>query len=142
MIHATQATKETERIVLAEIKKLPADGSFALVSRQHPAFDLPLVNKPEAAWCSRSFVVQLYPRESGAQRLTVQRTGANSYIRPSRRDLRSISWDDLMAVKAGVGFGLRWAVEVYPAELCVLNDCPMRHLWMLDEAPPFAWKRG
>jgi hypothetical protein len=136
------ATRETERIVRAEIAKLPSGGSFEEVPSHHHAWDLDLLNRPERAWRSRLFIVQLYPCESGAQRLSIQRTGSNAYIRASRRDERPISWDELMAVKAAIGFDTRWAVEVFPPDRHVVNVANMRHIWLLDEAPAYAWRRS
>jgi hypothetical protein len=33
-----------------------------------------------------------------------------------------------------------WAVEIYPADGDVVAVANMRHLWLLPEAPAFAWR--
>lgn len=137
-VRAPQATRETERIVKAEIRSLPDE--LEEVPPGHHAFDLPLTLKPVRAWTSRHFVVQLY-EEGEHRRLSVQRAGANGYIRPANRDMRPISWDELMTVKREAGLGGQWAVEVYPPDEEVIDVAPMRHLWLLPEAPPYAWSR-
>lgn len=131
-----------ERMSREEIRKLPKDGSFEEFDmgtyRADPA-------APIQAWRSRFFTVQSYVvpgRQSDAVcRLSVQRSMANANIRPQNRDLRPISWEDLQAVKAAVGFGDRWAVEIYPPEADVVDVAPMRHLWILEHAPDFAWRK-
>jgi hypothetical protein len=136
--------RDMERRVLSEIGKLPADGSFEELPHDHHAFqaqDWRL--RPVRAWRSRQFVVQLYniPSE-GVQRLSVQRTGANRYIREQNRNRRPISWEELMAVKAALGFDSWWAVELYPPVQHAINVADMRHLWLLPEAPQFGWRRS
>lgn len=53
-----------------------------------------------------------------------------------------ITWDELQALKRQCGFGDRFAVEVYPADLDVVNVGNLRHLWVLQGALPFAWSAG
>lgn len=55
-------------------------------------------------------------------------------------DGKDMSWDQLMWVKAQIGWGPKWCVEVYPdtAEVVAIG-ANLRHLWLLDEAPPCAW---
>lgn len=127
-----------ERTVLAEIRSLPADGSFREKSLDDPLYRH--VRAPRRAWMSRNFVVQLYDFEE-YPRLSVQRSGCSALIRERNRDVRPISWDDLMEVKAAVGYGDSWAVEVYPPDSEVVDVAMMRHLWILPEAPPYAWRK-
>jgi hypothetical protein len=130
---------QLEAVARAEIRALPADGSFQQITDDHPWMSS--INAPDKAWRSRNFVVQLYDREGeGAPRLSIQRTMANQCIRPANKDLRPISWDELMAVKSVVGYGDHWAVELYPSNDQVVDDCPMRHLWLLPGEPPIGWR--
>lgn len=89
--------------------------------------------RPFEVWRSRDFLVQMF-RDGDWVRMTVNRT-------PNRDGdwIDGITWDDLQRLKAEVGRGNQWAVEVYPAEDEIVNNANMRHLWLLAEAPPFAW---
>lgn len=40
------------------------------------------------------------------------------------------------------GLADSWAVEVFPADADVVNVANMRHLWILPDAPAFAWRKG
>lgn len=131
-------------MVREAIAALPRDGSFVV---QEPGDeDWPeglrgRIGAPIRAWKSRNFVVQLHERpEEGLQRLSVQRAGANAGICPLNRDLRPISWDELMAVKAACGFEKVWACELLPPAEQVVDVAPMRHLWILPQAPAFGWR--
>lgn len=130
---------QRERQALRLIKDLPA--RLAPVEDDHPAWDCDLQHKPTMAWRSREFVVQLIPEGQDRLRLTVQRSRATAWFESRNKDLRPISWDDLMEVKRQVGYGDWWAIEVYPSDDHVIDACPMRHLWLLDTPPPQAWLR-
>lgn len=131
-------SRETERLALSELRSLPSDGSFDVLPAEHPAFGEP--GAPVRAWRSRNFMVQLYdlPGE-GALRLSIQRSLAAWPIRERNRDRRPISWEELMTIKAAVGFGDRWAVEIFPPDADAVNVADMRHLWLLEGAPAFGW---
>jgi hypothetical protein len=87
---------------------------------------------------SRRFLVQCF-RDNGFVRLTVNRTDWDERAKAFRD---GISWDDLQRLKAEAGYADAWAVEIYPPELEIVNVAPMRHLWLLPEAPAFCWLRG
>lgn len=88
------------------------------------------------AWRSKEFLAVLYvERRSGHRRLSVNRTRLDST--GGWRD--GITWDELMRVKREAGFGDAWCVEVYPPDDEIVNVANMRHLWLLDDAPPYAW---
>lgn len=91
-----------------------------------------------AAFRSRYFLAQLYPEINGAQRLTVSRTA----VTEAGQWRAEITWDELQSVKAQCGLGDRWAAEIFPAESEVVNVANMRHLWLLPEAPAYAWTRA
>jgi hypothetical protein len=85
-------------------------------------------------WRNRSFLVQLF--DEGDGRLTINR----AELAPNGQGwAEGISWDELMEVKADVGFGDCWAVEVYPPDDQIVNVANMRHLWLLPERPSFSW---
>lgn len=90
-----------------------------------------------AAWRNRDFLVQEY-RNGPAVRLSINRTT----IGPGGRWRDGITWDELQAIKAAVGYGDAWCVEVYPPDDQVVNVANIRHLFVLDERPPYAWTNG
>jgi hypothetical protein len=91
---------------------------------------------PTRAWRSRDFLAQLYHEPSGGVRLTISTTE----MLPSGEWREGLTWDVLQAIKREVGFGDRWAVEVFPPEAEVVNVANMRHLWLLDAAPTYGWQ--
>jgi hypothetical protein len=88
---------------------------------------------PVEVWLSRRFLAVVY-RDGGFLRLSVNRAelGRNGWA-------AEITWDELQAVKREIGRGEQWAVEVYPADSGLVNVANMRHLWLLDGAPDYAW---
>lgn len=87
---------------------------------------------------SRHFLAQVFATSDGYLRLAVTRTMCTPN---GERWLDGITWDELMRVKAECGYGECWAVEVYPANSHVVNIANVRHLFLLAEAPAYAWKR-
>lgn len=86
-------------------------------------------------WISRDFLVQIFDdAKSEARRITINRTTIDNQGR--WRD--GITWDELQRIKADVGFGDVWAVEVFPPQDKVVNVANMRHLWIVPK-PQFAW---
>lgn len=85
---------------------------------------------------SRQFLVQVF-EEGGTLRLSVNRT---EWCERSRGWREDISWDDLQRLKREAGYADRWAVEVFPADSEIINVANMRHVWLLDQPPAFAWQ--
>ena len=85
---------------------------------------------------SRQFLVQVFSEGDGALRLSVNRTEWDERRGSWRED---ISWDDLQRLKSEAGYADRWAVEIFPADAAVVNVANMRHIWIVPEAPSFAW---
>jgi len=87
---------------------------------------------------SRDFLVQVYS-ETGPvlARLSIGRTSLEG-----GRWRDGISWDELQRLKRECGFGAYHAVEVFPADCDLVNVANLRHLWVLLDAPTFAWRRG
>mgnify|MGYP006915311199 CR=1 FL=1 len=54
----------------------------------------------------------------------------------------NIPWDGMQRLKAEAGFGEAWGVEVFPADREVVNVANIRHLWLLDAQPAFAWSKS
>lgn len=91
---------------------------------------------PLTVWRSRKFVVVLWRELNGWERLSVMTT---EWDERAKRFRDGVGWDDLQRLKAEAGLADRWAVELYPAEQETVNVASMRHIWLLPEAPPFAW---
>lgn len=88
----------------------------------------------QGVWRSRRFLAVAYA-DHVTTRLSVNRT----QLADGGRWVDGITWDELMQVKRECGFAERWAVEVYPPDHQVVDVANIRHLWMLDCAPAFAW---
>lgn len=85
-------------------------------------------------WRSRHYLVQEF---SGTPaRLSVNRTDIEI---TTGEWTAGITWDELMEVKRQCGYGDKWAVEIFPADQSVVNVANIRHLWILDAAPDYAW---
>ena len=95
------------------------------------------INRMIEVWRSRHFLVQIFQECDNVIRLTVCRTAH------SGADWQAeISWDTLQRLKRECGFADEFAVEIFPAEIDLVNVANMRHLWVLPEPPPFAWRRA
>lgn len=88
-------------------------------------------------WRSQGFLVQVFDPKDGAQRLTVCRTKHNG-----KSWVPGITWDELQQIKAECGNSEVYAVEIFPAESDLVNVANMRHLWLLNKAPDFAWRKS
>lgn len=91
---------------------------------------------PLRAWRSRKFLAVLWEDPSGFKRLTISRT---EWDKAAGRFREGVSWDDLQRLKREAGFASRCAVEVFPPEDQLVNVANMRHLFLLDELPPYLW---
>lgn len=94
------------------------------------------IAKQIEVWRSREFLVQVFAEGDGVIRLTVCKTAV------AGDDWQAeIAWEELQRLKRECGRGEQFAVEVYPADVDVVNVANMRHLWILPIALPFAWRR-
>lgn len=101
-----------------------------------PIFDS-LVVAPDAIFRSSRFLAQVFEEKDGAARISIQRT----MIDDLGAWLDGTTWDELMRIKNQCGYAACWAVEIYPPDDEVVNVANMRHLWLLPEAPTFAWRK-
>lgn len=93
---------------------------------------------PVRVWRSRDYLVQQYDApEPVLCRLSINRTGLNG-----NRWADGIGWEDLQSIKREIGYGDHDAVEVYPNQADIVNVANMRHLWVMREPVPFAWRRA
>jgi hypothetical protein len=84
---------------------------------------------PVSVFMSRKFLAQVYSAKNGFLRISVTKCEFGK----GRVFADGISWDELQEIKRGVGFGDRFAIEVYPEDLQIVNDANMRHLWIFPE---------
>jgi len=89
---------------------------------------------PLRAWRNRRLLVQYY-EDKGHRRISVNRADVDVKAR-SWTD--GITWDELQEAKEKT-VGDVWAVEIYPPADRLVNVANIRHLWLLDGPPPFAW---
>src|SRR5574337_974504 len=90
-----------------------------------------------AVWINLEFLVQVFDEGSGMRRLSVNRT----LVKPGGGWREDITWEDLQAIKRQSGMGDRYAVEVYPRDVDVVNVANMRHLWVLPAPLGIGWFR-
>ena len=87
---------------------------------------------------SNRFLVQVFDAYPNAiARLSVCRTE----IKGSRWS-DGISWDELQEIKNSCGYADCDAVEIYPCDEDVVNVANMRHLWIMRDPIPFAWRKS
>lgn len=89
----------------------------------------------QQVWESKEFLAVIY-LEREYLRLSVNRVAVD-WHRGQWKD--GITWDQLMQIKSDIGLGQFWAVEVYPPDDKVVMVANLRHLWLLDAPPPYAW---
>lgn len=80
--------------------------------------------------------MQVFARDNSANRLSISRNELDN----TGQWRADISWEEIQALKAQCGFGDRHAVEIYPSDEDVVNVANMRHIWVLDNPMPFAWR--
>lgn len=105
--------------------------------REVPRDEWPsLTRAPLRVWRSRDFLVQEFAADSPAMvRLSICRT---AMLGDRWQD--NITWDDLQRLKRECGYGDVDAIEVFPADVDVVNVANMRHLWIMASPIEFAWR--
>lgn len=129
--------KETRRWMQADAKRfgdkfveLPTDGI-----RRPPGLIKALRN--------RQFMVQLYEPEPHQAAHVLVRISVNYAVLDDRGGwVDGITWDQLYAIKAAIGYGQHDAVEVYPGVAPLVNVANIRHLWVMRAPLPYAWGPG
>lgn len=86
-------------------------------------------------YLSTGFLVQVF-NEDPYTRLSINRTSVNEEGMWDEH----ISWDEMMAIKIALGYDEKDAVEVYPPIKDVVYVANIRHLWIMPEPLPFAWR--
>lgn len=95
-----------------------------------------------AVYVDMDYLVQVFATDvPGVLRLSVNRTAYTLSVDGHPKWHSGIEWDELQDIKRACGYGGSWAVECFPPDSEVVNVANMRHLWLLPEAPPYAWGR-
>lgn len=87
-------------------------------------------------WRSNRFLVQAFQESNGIVRLSICR----SVLTPDGQWADGITWDQLQELKHQAGYGAYDAVEIYPADVDLVNVANFRHLWVLPGPLAFAWR--
>lgn len=101
----------------------PWENRSQLVRAQHP--------NPAAigGWLNADYSIQLFqhPTHPGIDHLCVKRHDGGT----------DIPWPHMQAIKDRLlpDGQLRWAVEAFPPRLAVVDNCNLRHLWVM----PAGW---
>lgn len=90
-------------------------------------------------WRSRDFLVQVYGERDGIVRMSVNRATLEAH---TGRWHDNITWDELQRCKSEIGRGHLDAVEIFPADRDVMNVANMRHLFIMPELLPYAWRKS
>lgn len=88
-------------------------------------------------WFNPFFLVQVFKENAGVIRLTINATnlGKNGMWKDG------IGWDELQQIKNALGYEDQDAVEIFPRARDLVNVANMRHLWVLPDLVPYAWRR-
>lgn len=84
---------------------------------------------------SRNYLVQLFEEPTGF-RISVNK----SEVMHDGNWSDGLTWDELNDIKTQLGFAHKFAIEIYPREIDVVNVANMRHLWILNEPLDIGWK--
>lgn len=102
----------------------PWENRSQLIRKRHP--------NPAAVggWLNETYSVQLFqhPAKPGIDHLCVRRHDEGV----------DIPWADLQQIKDRLldDGQLRWAIEVFPPTLSLVDNCNLRHLWVM----PIGWE--
>lgn len=99
----------------------------------------PGANPPSQAWVSRRYMVQLFD-EDPFQGIDTRRMSVNRVtLGPDGRWVDGLTWDELQALKAEIGFGDWYGLEIYPRARDLVNVANLRHLWLLAHPLDLGW---
>jgi hypothetical protein len=125
--------KELKAELAASAARFPIDRLVEIDRSQWP-FERPWL---EQVFASRNFVVQVYSEPELVYRLSVTK---NALGFGQRTFADGISWDELQWIKNQLYPGAM-AVEIYPPQGREVNDCNMRHLWVLPQPLYMGWNQ-
>jgi hypothetical protein len=135
MSASSQSRKHARAELKANAAQYPKDGFEAIPESQWPEGHHS--EKRIGVRASRNFLVQLFAEADGVIRLSITK---NALGFGARTFADGISWDELQWIKRQVGYGDRMALEIYPEDHLIVNDCNMRHLWVLPAPIDIGWR--
>jgi hypothetical protein len=127
-----EANRQQRKALEAENKRWP-EILKSIPSSEWPRMESYTITK---VWRSRRFLVQQYENPGEPIRLSINTVT----LEANGRWKDGITWDDIQAIKRQCGYAERYAVELYPADVDVVNVANVRHIWLLDEPPSYAWR--
>lgn len=94
--------------------------------------NMPYTSHPQdldSVWRNKKYTVMVWNVPAG-KKITISRNEWDSH---TCRYKDGITWDEIMEIKRGVGFGNQNAVEFYPPDNEVINIANVRHIWILPD---------
>ena|ERR1700722_11719888 len=108
---------------------------------QIPKNKWPRVQLPQGlkeVWRSRYYLVQVFHEKNGIERLSINIADVDA---EAGRWKDGISWDALQEIKRQVGRGDKDAVEIFPKDADIVNVANIRHLFVMPDDLPYAWRK-
>lgn len=98
------------------------------------AQDVPedMADKVLGIWMSQNYSAvawAVHDRSDFICRLVINRRE----LEPDGSWKQGITWDDIQSIKHDCGYGDYDALEVYPRDVNLVFDAPMRHIWVVKE---------
>lgn len=84
----------------------------------------------DSVWRNKKYTVMVWNVPAG-KKITISR---NTWDSHSCRYKDGITWDEIMEIKRGVGFGDQNAIEFYPPDDEIINIANVRHIWILPKS--------
>ncbi len=137
MGHIAEGNRQQRRAAAKYLRQENAKLTAAWVSI--PKSEWPESPNPNLrnVWRNKDFLVQVFREANDVIRLSINRAS----VAKSGDWSDGISWEQLQDIKNSIGFAASDAVEVFPRQTDEVNVANMRHLWILAEKLPFAWRR-
>lgn len=120
-------------------KKLERDNlQWPIALREIPRHEWPISDHGNITrvWRSRRFLVQQHEKPGDPIRLSLNTTT----LRGDGRWDDGITWDEIQQIKREIGYADRYFCELFPADTDLVNVANVRHVWMLDKPPGYAWR--
>jgi hypothetical protein len=94
--------------------------------------------RPIRCWHSRKYLVQMF--EAGEDSAAMYRLSiCRVTLQAGGRWDEGLTWQEIQDIKRELGFGDRYAVEIYPRDVDVVDVANMRHVWILQDQLPIGW---
>lgn len=101
--------------------------------------DVPDLKRPVMAWRSRNYLVQVFIAATAEYPLMLRMSVNRAKVRPDGKWEDGLTWDELNAIKAELGYGDWYGIEIFPPTADIQNVANMRHLWLLETPLPIGF---